>query len=149
MGLVGLRVSFALSSSIKCVGLFVPTMTHIQCTYPSHIAMQTKTYIVYTCQQCNTPATFPRYNSPRSIFSSRRGRCGEYANLFGTYCRALGYDTRYCLDLTDHVWVEVWSVRMGKWVHADSCEGVVDRPNMYEQVRVLFIFVFVSFLLVK
>lgn len=89
---------------------------------------------MYTCQKCQTPTTFPRFNSPRSLFSSRRGRCGEYANLFGAYCRAVGFDTRYCLDLTDHVWVEVWSVRMGKWIHADSCEGLIDRPNMYEQV---------------
>eukprot|EP00804_Cyclotella_cryptica_P029072 CCRYP_005259-RA/>CCRYP_005259-RA protein AED:0.02 eAED:0.02 QI:1661/1/1/1/0.75/0.6/5/3045/1066 len=88
---------------------------------------------VYTCQQCNTETTFPRYNSPRALFSSRRGRCGEYANLFGAYCRAVGFDTRYCLDLTDHVWTEVWSVRQGRWLHVDSCEGLIDRPNMYEQ----------------
>ena len=89
---------------------------------------------VYTCQLCNTSTTFPRFNSPRALFKSRRGRCGEYANLFGTYLRAVGFDTRYCLDLTDHVWVEVWSVRQGKWLHADACEGLIDRPNMYEQV---------------
>ncbi|KAL7538660.1 hypothetical protein ACHAWF_006166 [Thalassiosira exigua] len=88
---------------------------------------------VYTCQLCEAETTFPRFNSPRALFKSRRGRCGEFANLFGTYCRALGFDTRYVLDLTDHVWVEVWSARQQRWIHADSCEGLIDRPNMYEQ----------------
>ncbi|EJK75569.1 hypothetical protein THAOC_02700 [Thalassiosira oceanica] len=88
---------------------------------------------VYSCRLCGAETTFPRYNSPRMLNKSRRGRCGEFANLFGTYCRALGFDTRYILDLTDHVWVEVWSVRQQRWIHADSCEGIVDRPSMYEQ----------------
>uniref|UniRef100_A0A7S2L2R3 Thioredoxin domain-containing protein n=1 Tax=Skeletonema marinoi TaxID=267567 RepID=A0A7S2L2R3_9STRA len=88
---------------------------------------------VYNCTLCNTETVFPRYNSPRALLSSKRGRCGEFANLFGTYCRALGFDTRYVLDFTDHVWVEVWSVRQQRWLHADSCEGLIDRPNMYEQ----------------
>ena len=88
---------------------------------------------VYNCTLCNTETVFPRYNNPRSLFHSRRGRCGEFANLFGTYCRSLGFDTRYILDFTDHVWVEVWSVRQQRWLHADSCEGLIDRPNMYEQ----------------
>ena len=61
-------------------------------------------YAVYTCKLCNSNATFPRYNSPRTLFKSRRGRCGEFANLFGAYCRALGFDTRYISDFTDHVW---------------------------------------------
>ena len=100
---------------------------------------------VYTCQLCNTSTNFPRYNSPRALFQSRRGRCGEFANLFGTYCRAIGFDTRYCLDLTDHVWVEIWSVRQGRWLHADSCEGLIDRPSMYEQVGILCNVVAVDF----
>ena len=77
---------------------------------------------VYICKLCSTETTFPRYNSPRALFKSRRGRCGEFANLFGTYCRALGFDTRYVLDFTDHVWVEVWSVRQQRWLHSDSCD---------------------------
>ena len=88
---------------------------------------------MYSCPSCgDETTTFPRYNSPRAVFQARRGRCGEYANLFGTYCRALGYDTRYVLDFTDHVWVEVWSDRRGAWLHADACEGKIDEPSMYE-----------------
>jgi peptide-N4-(N-acetyl-beta-glucosaminyl)asparagine amidase len=88
---------------------------------------------LYNCKLCNTETTFPRYNSPRTLFHTRRGRCGEFANLFGVYCRALGFDTRYILDFTDHVWTEVYSNRQRRWIHADSCEGIIDRPNMYEQ----------------
>ena len=88
---------------------------------------------LYNCKLCNTKTTFPRYNSPRTLFHTRRGRCGEFANLFGVYCRSLGFDTRYILDFTDHVWTEVYSNRQRRWIHADSCEGIIDRPNMYEQ----------------
>ena len=88
---------------------------------------------LYNCKLCNTETTFPRYNSPRTLFHTRRGRCGEFANLFGVYCRSLGFDTRYILDFTDHVWTEVYSNRQRRWIHADSCEGIIDRPNMYEQ----------------
>ena len=38
---------------------------------------------VYNCTLCNTETTFPRYNSPRTLFHTKRGRCGEFANLFG------------------------------------------------------------------
>lgn len=59
---------------------------------------------VYTCRACNTnvETCFPRYNSPRKLLETRQGRCGEYANLFGLFCRAVGLETRYILDLTDH-----------------------------------------------
>jgi Transglutaminase-like superfamily len=66
---------------------------------------------VYTCNDCGgdgttetetTTTTFARCNSPRKLLETRRGRCGEYANLFGLFCRAVGLETRYILDLTDH-----------------------------------------------
>jgi hypothetical protein len=85
------------------------------------------------------------------------GRCGEYANLFGFYCRALGLETRYVLDFTDHVWVEVLLYddddneydhefdynKIGsniqqqqqsqpQWCMIDSCEGVMNEYSMYE-----------------
>lgn len=88
---------------------------------------------LYNCKLCNINTTFPRYNSPRTLFQTRRGRCGEFANLFGLYCRSLGFDTRYILDFTDHVWTEIYSNRQRRWIHADACEGIIDRPNMYEQ----------------
>lgn len=88
---------------------------------------------VYNCPQCNQNTTFPRYNNPISIYKNKKGRCGEYANLFGVYCLALGYDqVRYILDSTDHVWVEVYSLS-GKYIMCDSCEGLIDKNSMYEK----------------
>lgn len=31
------------------------------------------------------------------------------------------------------VWTEYWSHGQGRWVHMDPCEGIVDRPLLYEQ----------------
>lgn len=85
---------------------------------------------VYACEQCRAITTFPRYNSCRKLLETRRGRCGEYANLFGLYCRACGFETRYVIDWTDHVWTE--ACLDGHWVMVDSCEAVVDECSMYE-----------------
>jgi len=61
---------------------------------------------------------------------TRTGRCGEYSNLFGLFCRSVGLETRLVLDLSDHLWTEV---RLGdNWIMADSCEGIIDKPSMYE-----------------
>ncbi len=47
-------------------------------------------------------------------------------------CRSMGYDVRHVCDWADHVWVEVWSEAEKRWVHADPCENVYDKPLMYE-----------------
>lgn len=57
---------------------------------------------VYRCKTCDQLLEFPRYNSIVRLLQSRQGRCGEYANLFGCLCRAVGLETRYILDFTDH-----------------------------------------------
>ena len=85
---------------------------------------------VYVCKACAAITTFPRYCSVRKLLETRKGRCGEYANLFGLYCRAAGFETRYVMDWTDHVWVEV--LVGDEWIMADSCEGIINRPSMYE-----------------
>ena len=91
-------------------------------------------FLVYKCPTCGDrqTTTFPRYNSARKLFETKKGRCGEWANLFGLYCRSVGFETRYITDFTDHVWVEVWSHLRGSWIHADACEGKIDEPSMYE-----------------
>jgi peptide-N4-(N-acetyl-beta-glucosaminyl)asparagine amidase len=90
---------------------------------------QAKRVEVYWCETCDAQTTvFPRFQAPRKLLGTRRGRCGELANLFGLLCRAVGLETRYILDVTDHVWTEV---RVGDdWLMVDSCEGVVDEPSV-------------------
>jgi peptide-N4-(N-acetyl-beta-glucosaminyl)asparagine amidase len=91
-------------------------------------ASRVEVYYCPTCEEATT--TFPRYNSVRKLFKTRQGRCGEFANLFGLYCRAVGFDVRYCADFTDHVWVEC--LVDGVWIMADACEGLIDKNAMYE-----------------
>lgn len=101
---------------------------------PDEIQGKANRVEVYFCPECNAETTlFPRYNSVSKLLSTKQGRCGEYANPFGLFCRASGFETRYILDFSDHVWVEVWSNRTQRWIMADGCEGVIDSPSMYEK----------------
>ncbi|CAB4063552.1 E3.5.1.52 [Lepeophtheirus salmonis] len=76
---------------------------------------------------------FPRYHSnPSKLLETRRGRCGEWANCFALLARSMKYDVRRVLDWTDHVWVEIFSEHQDRWVHVDPCEGVLDKPLLYE-----------------
>jgi peptide-N4-(N-acetyl-beta-glucosaminyl)asparagine amidase len=43
--------------------------------------------------------------------------------VFTLCCRATGYDTRFVHDWTDHVWTEVYSDKLERWIHLDSCEA--------------------------
>ncbi|KXS14993.1 cysteine proteinase, partial [Gonapodya prolifera JEL478] len=91
---------------------------------------------LYACETCNKFTRFPRYNSPEKLLETRTGRCGEWANTFTLIARSLGYDARYVLDWTDHVWTEVWvedTPGEGRWVHTDCCEAAYDAPLMYEK----------------
>ncbi|KAH6598147.1 hypothetical protein BASA50_004029 [Batrachochytrium salamandrivorans] len=89
---------------------------------------------LYKCKSCHSHTRFPRYNDPVKLLETRRGRCGEWANVFCLICRTMGFETRYILDFTDHVWTEVYDVHEKRWVHCDSCEGegAYDTPLMYE-----------------
>ena len=92
---------------------------------------------VYECRACGGPSgpltRFPRYNHPGKLLETRCGRCGEWANCFALLARSLGYDTRYVLDWSDHVWCEVYAESHKRWLHVDPCENAVDKPLIYER----------------
>lgn len=61
----------------------------------------------FRCTNCEVLVKYPRFIDPEPLLSLRRGRCGEWANVFTLFCRSLGYDSRLVYDETDHVWTEV------------------------------------------
>jgi transglutaminase-like putative cysteine protease len=74
-----------------------------------------------------------RHNHPLEILDYGRGRCGEFSILFTAVCVAHGYRARLILDMSDHVWTEIWDPTMQRWVHIDPSERRVDDPLMYER----------------
>ncbi|KAI9346556.1 hypothetical protein BDR26DRAFT_855751 [Obelidium mucronatum] len=89
---------------------------------------------LFLCPLCSSVSRFPRYNNPARLMQTRRGRCGEWANLFTLFSITMGFETRYVMDYTDHVWCEFWSDDWNRWVHVDPSEGggSLDQPLMYE-----------------
>jgi len=61
------------------------------------------------------------------------GRCGEFANLFCLFLRAVALRARYVWNYEDHVWNEYFSPSLGRWIHLDPCEGVRDEPLLYDK----------------
>jgi transglutaminase-like putative cysteine protease len=74
-----------------------------------------------------------RHNDPLEILAYGRGRCGEFSILFTAVCLAHGYRTRIILDMSDHVWNEIWDTRTNRWVHVDPSESRIGDPLMYER----------------
>ncbi|CAD7966194.1 unnamed protein product [Amoebophrya sp. A25] len=88
---------------------------------------------LYSCLETRREQRFPRYNNVFKLLETRMGRCGEWANTFAAMLRAVGFETRYIADTTDHVWNEVWLPSKSRWVHVDPCEASIDAPLLYEQ----------------
>ena len=74
-----------------------------------------------------------RHNDPLEILAYGKGRCGEFSILFTALCLANGYRARLILDMTDHVWTEVWEEAENRWVHVDPSKKRVGDPLMYER----------------
>ncbi|XP_066262636.1 peptide-N(4)-(N-acetyl-beta-glucosaminyl)asparagine amidase [Euwallacea similis] len=98
-----------------------------------------KSYLQYTnrvelhrCAFCHQFTPFARYEDLNILLETRRGRCGEWANVFTLFCRSMGWDARIVFDETDHVWTEVYSIGQERWLHCDSCENMCDQPLIYE-----------------
>jgi len=119
----GLACGTCGASGTKCIGATRPNAEEQK--------WMAGTVEVYHCSSCGAHTRFPRYNHPRKLLESRIGRCGEFANCFTLFCRALGYDSRHITDWTDHVWTEIYSHNLSRWVPFDSCENAWDSPMMY------------------
>lgn len=107
-----------------------------ECVYESVVPSTNRRCLrieLHRCEKCNVIVEFPRYSHPEPLLTLRRGRCGEWANVFTLLCRSLSYDARFICDETDHVWTEIWSVSNKRWIHVDPCENVIDKPLMYEK----------------
>ncbi|KAL5156096.1 Peptide-N(4)-(N-acetyl-beta-glucosaminyl)asparagine amidase [Glycine soja] len=86
---------------------------------------------LYRCTVCSQLTRFPRYNDPMKLVETREGRCGEWANCFTLYCRAFGYESRL-----NYFWSDVFvseDLRSYRWMHLDPCEGIYDKPLLYEK----------------
>jgi hypothetical protein len=78
-------------------------------------------------------ANIQRHNDPMEIIAHGKGRCGEFSILFTALCLAHNYRSRLILDMSDHVWTEVWNEKEKRWMHVDPSEKRIDDPLMYER----------------
>lgn len=113
-----------------CGGQTVSRGAAVQPSEEERAYLATRTEL-FSCPTCGNTTRFPRYNDPIKLLETRRGRCGEWANCFGAIATALCIRTRSVLDFADHVWNEC--LVGDRWIHVDPCEGIVDRPLLYEK----------------
>jgi len=74
-----------------------------------------------------------RHRDPLETLAYGKGRCGEFSILFTALCLAHNYRARLILDMSDHVWTEVWDDKQKRWLHVDPSEKRIDDPKMYER----------------
>ncbi|GKV27341.1 hypothetical protein SLEP1_g36525 [Rubroshorea leprosula] len=128
------KQSFSWVNSPPCDGCGKETRNQgMGAPLPTELSYGATRVELYRCNFCSRITRFPRYNDPLKLVETRKGRCGEWANCFTLYCRSFGYESRLILDFTDHVWTECYSESLGRWMHLDPCDGIYDRPLLYEK----------------
>ncbi|WRT65646.1 uncharacterized protein IL334_002591 [Kwoniella shivajii] len=80
---------------------------------------------------CEGLRRFCRYGKIKALTRTREGRCGEWAQMFYTFLRVKGIQSRYVWNSEDHVWCEYWSDTLQHWVHVDPCEAATNKPLVY------------------
>src|ERR1700687_4152664 len=50
---------------------------------------------------------------------------------FAMLVKSTSVPTRWVWNSEDHVWVEYFSRRQGRWIHLDPCENAYDDPLLY------------------